>query len=208
MNSYLDDDTLMARTAGGEEAAFRLLVLRWEGQVKAFLIHMLGSVEEAEDLAQDTFVQVFRKAGSYRPEGKFQSWLFRVAGNRARSRLRRKKILGWVRFNPDLHDRRGGGNRPDEDLEQAQLSRAIQTALDRLPARQRQALALCLVCAVNVRQACAGARQQGDQLGRVHRTAAAKTDHTVDGFRQRYLQGLLDNRFGRICDDIGKRQKG
>lgn len=142
MNRILDDDTLMARTAEGEEAAFRLLVQRWEGQVKAFLIHMLGSVEEAEDLAQDTFVQVFRKAGRYQPEGKFQSWLFRIAGNRARSRLRRRKIVGWVSFNPDLHDRQGSGTGPDRDLEEAQDARSIQAALGKLPERQRHALVL------------------------------------------------------------------
>lgn len=142
MNRNLDDDSLMARTAQGEEAAFRLLVQRWETQVKAFLIQMLGSVEEAEDLAQDTFVQVFRQAGKYRPEGKFQSWLFRMAGNRARSRLRRRKILSWVRFQPELHDRSGAQPGPEEHLEEAQASARIQDALDRLPERQRQALAL------------------------------------------------------------------
>ncbi len=119
MTQILEDDALMAATARGEEAAFRLLVQRWEGQVKAFLIHMLGSVEEAEDLAQDTFVQVFNKAGGYHPEGRFQSWLFRIAGNYARSRLRRRKILGWVSFNPEVHDRFGGSTDPGQELEAA-----------------------------------------------------------------------------------------
>ena len=96
MDHKLDDDALMIRTARGEEAAFRLLVQRWEHQVLAFLIHMLGSQEEAEDLVQDTFVKVFRKADGYRPEGLFKSWLFRIAGNLARSRLRRRKIIGWI----------------------------------------------------------------------------------------------------------------
>ena len=48
MSHAPDDDTLMARVAGGEEAAFRLLVQRWEPGVRAFLSHMLGSAEEAE----------------------------------------------------------------------------------------------------------------------------------------------------------------
>ena len=65
MPRTMDDDALMIRTAEGEETAFRLLVQRWERDVLSFLIHMLGSIEEAEDLVQDTFVQVFRKAGSY-----------------------------------------------------------------------------------------------------------------------------------------------
>lgn len=142
MTTILDDDALMAATARGEETAFRLLVQRWEGQVKAFLIHMLGSVEEAEDLAQDTFVQVFNKAGDYQPEGKFQSWLFRIAGNYARSRLRRRKILGWVSFNPDVHDNVGGIPDPGENLEAAERATRLRGAVARLPARQRQALVL------------------------------------------------------------------
>jgi RNA polymerase sigma-70 factor (ECF subfamily) len=132
----------MALTAQGQEAAFRLLVQRWEQDVKSFLIHMLGSVDEAEDLAQDTFVQVYRKADSYRPVGKFKSWLFRIAGNRARSRLRRRGILRWIRFDPDVHDRGGRGGAPDADLERAEREEAIRTALAGLPDRQREALVL------------------------------------------------------------------
>lgn len=142
MTQILEDDALMAATARGEEAAFRLLVQRWEGQVKAFLIHMLGSVEEAEDLAQDTFVQVFNKAGGYHPEGRFQSWLFRIAGNYARSRLRRRKILGWVSFNPDVHDRFGGSTDPGRELEAADNAALVRVAVARLPERQKQALVL------------------------------------------------------------------
>lgn len=142
MPPNLDDDTLMALTAQGQEAAFRLLVQRWERDVQSFLTHMLGSADEAEDLAQDTFVQVYRKADSYRPAGKFKSWLFRIAGNRARSRLRRRGILRWIRFDPEVHDRGGRGGEPDADLERAEREEAIRTALAGLPDRQREALVL------------------------------------------------------------------
>lgn len=142
MSQIPDDDTLMARTARGEEAAFRLLVQRWEREVKSFLVHMLGSVEEAEDLAQDTFVKVYRKAESYRPAGKFRSWLFRIAGNLARSRLRRRGILKWIRFDPFVHDTGGDQPGPDKVLEQTQREQEIRKALAGLPSRQRQALVL------------------------------------------------------------------
>ena len=142
MPRTMDDDALMIRTAEGEEAAFRLLVQRWERDVLSFLIHMTGSVEEAEDLVQDTFVQVFRKAGSYQAVGMFKSWLFRIAGNLARSRLRRRKILRWVSFDPGVHDTGGAEPGPDEDLETSQREEAVRAALSRLPGRQREALAL------------------------------------------------------------------
>ncbi|MEN8006184.1 MAG: RNA polymerase sigma factor [Candidatus Krumholzibacteriota bacterium] len=142
MSQTMDDDALMIRTAQGQEAAFRLLVLRWEPEVLSFLVHMMGSVEEAEDLLQETFVQVFRKAESYRAEGKFKSWLFRVAGNLARSRLRRRKILRWVRFDPVDHDIGSPDPAPDAALEQSQRKEAIQASLVRLPQRQKEALVL------------------------------------------------------------------
>jgi RNA polymerase sigma-70 factor (ECF subfamily) len=138
----MDDDALMIRTAQGEETAFHLLVQRWERDVRSFLVHMLGSVEEAEDVAQDTFVKVYRQAGKYQGSGRFKSWLFRIAGNLARSRLRRRSILRWVSFDPVRHERGAPGLRPDQALEARQREAAIRTALDHLPARQKQALVL------------------------------------------------------------------
>ncbi len=142
MNPDLDDDTLMIRTAQGQEAAFRLLVQRWEKEVLAFLIHMLGSVEEAEDLVQDTFVQVFNKAASYQRQGLFRSWLFRIAGNQARSRLRRRKILGWVRFDNTTHETAAADEGPLVALERRETGLAVRAAVAKLPARQKQALVL------------------------------------------------------------------
>lgn len=175
-----DDDALMIRTAQGEEAAFRLLVQRWEGQVRSFLIHMLGSVEEAEDLAQDTFVQVFRKAGSYRAEGLFRSWLMRIAGNLARSRLRRRSLLRWVRFDPVRHDRGSGQTGPDDQLELGERREAIRTALDRLPARQREALVLH--------------RFQGMR----YREVATAMDTTVPG-----VESLIQRALAALRSDLG-----
>lgn len=137
-----DDDALMARTARGEEAAFRLLVQRWEGDVRAFLIHMLGSVEEAEDLTQETFVKVYGQAPRFRSEGRFRSWLFRIAGNLARSRLRRRRILRWVSFDPRAHDVADRRAEPDEDLAARERAAAVRAAVAALPERQRQALTL------------------------------------------------------------------
>ena len=137
-----DDDALMARTAQGEEPAFRLLVQRWESDVRGFLIHMLGSVEEAEDLTQETFVRVYHQATRYRGQGLFRSWLFRIAGNLARSRLRRRKVLRWVHFDPGVHDLADRGPAPDAVLEEREQQVAVRAALAALPDRQREALTL------------------------------------------------------------------
>ncbi len=178
-----DDDTLMVGIAKGEETAFRLLVQRWETDVKNFLVHMTGSLEEAQDLTQDTFVQVFRKAGKYQPDGKFKSWLFRIAGNFARSNLRRRKVIGWVSFNPDYHDRAEKRGDQADHLTAQEDSTVVQTALDRLPQRQKEALVLH--------------RFQGLK----YKEIAAAMDTTVPGIEsliQRAMAGLRKDLAGKV----------
>ena len=142
MKRSLDDDRLMEQVAGGDEEAFAVLVKRWEDQVFAFLIHMLGDREEAEDLAQDTFLRLYDRADRYRAEGRFRSWLFRIAGNQARSALRRRRVLRWVRFEPATHDRIATEAGPDAALERDEVREAVRGAIARLPWRQRQAVVL------------------------------------------------------------------
>jgi RNA polymerase sigma-70 factor (ECF subfamily) len=137
-----DDDILMQRTAAGDERAFQQLVARWERPVFAFLFSMLGSVEEAEDLAQDTFVKVYDQARRYRPAGRFRSWLLRIAGNRARSALRRRKILRWVSFDRTSHDRAAPGDDPGRSLERRETAERVRDAVAELPERQRAAVVL------------------------------------------------------------------
>lgn len=136
------DDELMRRAAAGDETAFRELVERWEQQVFGFLYHMTGSTEDALDLRQDTFVRVHREAGRYRPEGRFRPWLMRIAGNLARSHLRRRRVIGWVGFDPRRHDRAGQAPSPEKELERQEQRELVRRALAALPARQREAVVL------------------------------------------------------------------
>jgi RNA polymerase sigma-70 factor (ECF subfamily) len=132
----------MVQAAEGDTEAFRCLVQRWEQSTFSFLYHMVGSREDAEDLTQDTFVRVHAQAGRYRPEGRFKSWLFRIAGNLARSHLRRRRLLRWLRFDARLHDQPDSEPLPDEVLTARSRQAAVRKALARLPDRQRQAVVL------------------------------------------------------------------
>lgn len=142
MHAAVDDDTLMQRIAARDEAAFQALVLRWQQPVFAFLWHMLRRREDAEDLTQDVFLKVLDQAPRYRPEGRFRSWLLRIAANRARSALRRRKILRWVSFDPDLHDRPRGDDDAMRRLERDETVAQVQEAIAKLPQRQREAVVL------------------------------------------------------------------
>jgi RNA polymerase sigma-70 factor (ECF subfamily) len=138
----VDDDGLMVEIADGDEDAMQKLVARWERPVHAFLYHMLASTEDAEDLAQETFLRVFVQAERYRPQGQFRLWLLRIAGNLARSRLRRRAILRWVRFEPFGHDRADPRRNPQEELVARERRHAVRRAVAKLPWRQRHAVVL------------------------------------------------------------------
>lgn len=136
------DDKLMEQISSGQEAAFRLLVQRWESPLFGFLWRMTGSEDDARDLCQDTFVTVYSRSSEYESEGKFKSWLFRIAGNLARSFLRRRKIIGWVSFDFAKHDRPASTDLPDAEVSRDQQVKILQVAVDKLPPRQKQALVL------------------------------------------------------------------
>ena len=144
-----DDDALMAATAGGDAAAFRVLVERWSPRVLAFLVRTLAQRADAEDLAQETFVRVYRSAPAYAGEGRFAAWLFRIAGNLARSELRRRRVRGWFRGLPAVDDDAVLASLPaprffaaDGPLEAGETRLVLARELARLPDRQRLAVLL------------------------------------------------------------------
>jgi RNA polymerase sigma-70 factor, ECF subfamily len=132
----------MVRVRRGEEAAFRLLVERWERQVFAFLWRMTGNEDDARELTQDVFVKVHANASKYEPRGLFKSWLFRIAGNLSRSFARRRKLVDWISFDSFRHDRQQDVPGPDAGLEAEETRDMVRAAVDALPERQRQALVL------------------------------------------------------------------
>lgn len=176
------DDELMRRAAAGDREAFRLLVERWEQPVYAFLCRMLGSPEEALDLRQETFLRVHQQAGRYRAQGQFRSWLFRIAGNLARSALRRRRILKWLRLDPQEHDRPADQEPADRALERQELQAAVRAAIAELPARQREALVLRRYQELSQREIAAalGTTEEGVEsllgraMSRLRRTLAAQ----------------------------------
>jgi RNA polymerase sigma-70 factor (ECF subfamily) len=132
----------MARIARGDEAAFRALVARWEQIVFAFLYHMVGSRQDAEDLGQEVFLRLYVRADRYEPRGRFRSWLLRIAGNLARSWLRRQRLLRWLPFQVSRHQQADPALSAEQRLARQEVRRAVRAALDRLPVRQRQAVVL------------------------------------------------------------------
>jgi len=151
-NSSEDDGLLMARLQAGDDTALAMLMSRWEMPVKAVIARIVLNATEAEDLAQEAFVRVWQQRGRFRPGAEFRPWLFAIAINLARNRLR------WWRRRPevtlDQWDNAGGREVaadavrvPGEGsvrwtMEQAELAAAVRAAIAALPVDLREALIL------------------------------------------------------------------
>lgn len=85
-----DWTSVVRRAKGLDAAAFDEIVDAYSGRLYGFFQRMLGGREEAEDLVQEVFVRVVKAVAEYREEGRFEAWLFRIAGNLVRDRLRRE----------------------------------------------------------------------------------------------------------------------
>ncbi len=155
MRDERDDDALMAAIAAGDEDAFRALVERWDRRVLAFLYRSLGSREDAADLAQETFLRLFRAAGGYSPRGRFAPYLFRIAGNLARTEIRRRAVRRFFSFGSPGDPEAGASfedaaarveappqERPDHALMRSEAAERVRRAILELPERQRLAVTL------------------------------------------------------------------
>ncbi len=137
------DDALMDAVAAGSRESMAEIVRRWQAPILRFLERMLGDPSEAVDIAQEVFLTVFEQAPGYHGSGRFKGWLFTVARNKVRSRLRRKAVERIVRFEFLKHERPAPeSERPDRQYERKAQRRLLDDAIAHLPPRQREALLL------------------------------------------------------------------
>lgn len=141
------DFSLMVRIGAGDHAAFRLLVERHQHAVIGTVAKMLGNSSEAEDIAQQVFLRIWKNAKRYRPEAKFTTYLFTITRNlvfnETRRRSRKKEVSSDEREENSNHLIEANPDRqPDAELLQAELQRAVDDAIASLPETQRMAVVL------------------------------------------------------------------
>ena len=133
------DEALLMRYATGDQAAARALTLRLTPRVYAHACRMLGIPAEAEDVTQEALLRLWRIAPDWRRgEARITTWLYRVVANLCTDRLRRARGVALDAV-PEPED---GAPSADERLQQMSREAALQSALNRLPERQRQAVIL------------------------------------------------------------------
>lgn len=99
MRMLRSDEELMLNCRDGDEGAFETLYRRYEKPIFSFIYRMVLSAADAEDLCQETFFKVVRAKKKYRASAKFKTWLFRIALNLCRDRVRRMKFRSHLSLN-------------------------------------------------------------------------------------------------------------
>jgi len=141
---------LMLRVQRDEPGAFAALVAAYWSRVFGKFVRQVGDRQEAEDLAQDVFLRLYRSRKRYRPRAKLATWVFFIARNVGRNALRRRrrKKLTPIGLAFDGEDFPGLGTPTDEaagpgaPIERAELARLVRGAVAGLNGRQRRAVEL------------------------------------------------------------------
>jgi RNA polymerase sigma-70 factor (ECF subfamily) len=141
---------LLARVAAGETDAFTVLVDTHQERLLRLCERLLGDAEEARDAAQDVFLKAFRKAGELRPQGQVYTWLYRIAVNHCLNKLRRRRLVRFLRFSDPVDEEEDAapfdppdrGADPAAVLEARRRWQATRQAIEKLPAGQRAVLVL------------------------------------------------------------------
>lgn len=138
------DRILVERVLGGNTRAFGIIIKNTEGLVGQILFRMISNREERADIAQDIYLKVFQKLGSFRFQSKLSTWIARIAYNTCVNQLEKNKTLATANYYeiPIENDGENQANRPEfadpgdleENLMGAEFSGLLQLEIERLPA--------------------------------------------------------------------------
>jgi RNA polymerase sigma factor (sigma-70 family) len=143
------DETLVQAFLCGKIDAFEELVRRYSRPVLNFVYRMVGNYEDANDLAQDVFVQIYKSLPASRSDLPFKPWLYVIARNKSLDLLKRKRPLLFTDIEGD--DESGDGIAagiedtdplPDEVAERKDLQRVLQAMIEELPPKYRQVVVM------------------------------------------------------------------
>jgi RNA polymerase sigma-70 factor (ECF subfamily) len=145
--SNISDEQLIARFQLGDVQAYDLLVRRYKDQLLNFVYRFVGNRTDAEDIVQETFLRVYKNKHMYKEIAKFSTWVYTIAGNLAKTELRRRKrhkIFSVSNFvneerDYDIPDRE---HSPEKKVDSTIQEDIIQKAIEKLPAKFREVIIL------------------------------------------------------------------
>jgi RNA polymerase sigma-70 factor (ECF subfamily) len=143
----ISDEQLIARFQLGDVQAYDILVRRYKDQLLNFVYRFVGNRTDAEDIVQETFLRVYRNKHMYKEIAKFSTWVYTIAGNLAKTELRRRKrhrIFSVSNFvneerDFDIPDR---DHSPERKVDSSIQEKIIQKAIEKLPIKFKEVIIL------------------------------------------------------------------
>ena len=178
----MTDSDIIQALADRDEKAFALFVAQWQDLVYNTSLSMLQNSEEAEDVTQEVFIQIFETIGNFRQEASLKTWIYRITVNRSLDLLRKKKQ--WFSFSPGEKEI-AAFDHPGVALAKKEDSRMLFKALKQLPRNQMAAFVLQQVEGLRV-----------DEIGLALGITTKAAESLLSRARQK-LQKLLKNYYSQ-----------
>ncbi len=143
----ISDEELIKRFQNDDLQAYDIIILRYKDQLLNFAYRFLGNVEESEDIVQETFLRLWRNRHAYRQIAKFSTWIYTIAGNLAKTELRKRKrrkviSISDMGFEDKEYEIEDELATTDREANSTLTEKIIQDAIDELPPRFKEVIIL------------------------------------------------------------------
>ncbi len=146
MRSQFTDEELIKQFQEGDKRAYDEIVSRYSQPLYNFIYRIIGDSAFAEDLLQETFVRLYLNKDRYREIAKFSTWIYTIAGNLAKTELRRQKVRRWFSLSPKTDERpleiADDDPDPEDTLQRNSVLKQINDEIQKLPDVFRQVIEL------------------------------------------------------------------
>ena len=135
----ISEEHLLELAIGGDENSFGELMGRWQGKIFSFIYRYIGDSEEARDLTQNTFTKAYQNLDRLSDPGKFSAWVYKIALNECRMRVRKHRNLKPVPFDDYMNSGRAEADleTPEKELARKERVQMLREAFLDLPDEQR-----------------------------------------------------------------------
>ncbi|MFH1594571.1 MAG: sigma-70 family RNA polymerase sigma factor [Candidatus Omnitrophota bacterium] len=150
-----EEDLLIERFKEGDRASFDKIYSKYKARILSYINRMIGNIAVAEELTQETFINVFINVARYEPRGMFKAWIYMIASNLAKNELRRRsqrkdvslfKVIGGQSCDTTLENVLTSESlSPESIINNGELKETIEEILQSLPVIHREVLVLCVI---------------------------------------------------------------
>lgn len=190
IKDYTDEELIVEFQRSDSIDAYQALVGRYKDQLFNFVFRFLNERDSAEDVVQETMIRVYRKKNAYKTIAKFSTWVYTIAGNIAKSELKKRKVRSAISIDRRDDDRApleiaDDGAAPDELADAGILEEEIQAALMKIKPLYREAVILRDVEQLSYEEIAAATGQEvGTVKSRINRGRAALKELLKDVYQE------------------------